>query len=132
MERIGVALVGAGRTVLKTASRRLCVISNTRRSGCGYDQHIEAYCAHGLLAAGNAHADTVQTLIGSGAVAAPILPGFAERYRDAYRAQIDHFAEVLHGRAEPQVGYADGVAALVLAEACAASLRSAASVHLQE
>ena len=42
---------------------------------------------------------------------------------DAYRDQIGHFADVLHGRAEPLIGYADGVTALVLAEACGWSAR---------
>ena len=66
----------------------------------------------------------------AGADAAPIHPGFAARYQGAYRAQLDHFAEVLHGRAKPAVGYADGVAALVLAEACQQSVRSGAPVFL--
>jgi myo-inositol 2-dehydrogenase/D-chiro-inositol 1-dehydrogenase len=61
----------------------------------------------------------VHTLTDAGSTGAPIMPAFAERYRDAYRAQIDHFAEVVHGRAEPFTSYADGVAALTLAEACA-------------
>lgn len=122
--------VDTARTVLKTASGRLCVISNTRRSGCGYDQRIEAYCARGRIAAGNTRLDTVQVLAEVGATAAPIHPDFPARYRDAYRAQIDHFADVLHGHAEPQVGYADGIASLVLAEACEASMRSGAAIHL--
>jgi myo-inositol 2-dehydrogenase/D-chiro-inositol 1-dehydrogenase len=122
--------VDTARTVLKTASGKLCVISNTRRSGYGYDQRIEAFGSSGMLNAANSHRDTVQTLTESGATAAPIHPGFAERYRDAYRHQIDHFADVVHGRAEPMVGYADGVAALVLAEACEASMRSGNVIHL--
>src|SRR5690606_35103819 len=35
--------VDTARTVLRTASGKLCVISNTRRSGYGYDQRVEAY-----------------------------------------------------------------------------------------
>ena len=120
--------VDTARTVLKTASGKLCVISNTRRSGYGYDQRIEAFGSHGMLNAGNAQADTVHTLTEAGMASAPILPGFAARYRDAYRDQIHHFADVVHGRAEPQVTYADGVAALRLAEACEASVRSGAVV----
>ena len=122
--------VDTARTVLKTASGRLCVISNTRRSGYGYDQRIEAFCSAGMINAGNAQPDTVQTLTETGVSGAPIHPGFAERYRSAYRDQIHHFADVVHGRAEPLVGYADGVAALVLAEACEASMRSGTTIRL--
>jgi len=111
--------VDTARCVLKTAGGRLCVISNTRRSGYGYDQRIEAFGSTGMICAGNVARDTVHTLTDAGSSGAPIMPAFAERYRDAYRAQIDHFAEVVHGRATPCTDYADGVAALVLAEACA-------------
>src|SRR5687768_6348739 len=109
--------VDTARTVLKTASGKLCVISNTRRSGYGYDQRIEAFGSHGMLNAGNAQADTERTLTEAGMASAPILPDFAARYREAYRDQIHHFADIVHGHAEPQVSYADGVAALRLAEA---------------
>ena len=43
---------------------------------------------------------------------------------------LDHFASVLRGQAQPQVGYDDGIAALVLAEACQQSVRSGAPVFL--
>jgi myo-inositol 2-dehydrogenase/D-chiro-inositol 1-dehydrogenase len=115
--------VDTARCVLKTASGRLCVISNTRRSGYGYDQRIEAFGALGMIRAGNVTCDTAHTLTENGTGGAPIMPAFAQRYRDAYRDQIGHFADVVHGRAEPLIGYADGVAALVLAEACGWSAR---------
>ena len=121
--------VDTARTVLRTASGRLCVISNTRRSGYGYDQRIEAFGSAGMATAGNTAPDTLLTLTEAGVTGTPIHPGFATRYAHAYRAQIEHFAEVLHGRAQPQVGYADGVAALVLAEACDRSLRSGTAVQ---
>ena len=114
--------VDTARTVLKTASGRLCVISNTRRSGYGYDQRIEAFGSAGMLCAGNVANDTVHVMTEAGDTAAPIRPAFAERYADAYRAEIEHFADVVHGRAQPQSGYADGIAALALAEACAWSV----------
>ena len=122
--------VDTARTLLRTASGKLCVIANTRRSGYGYDQRIEAYGAAGMASAGNVHVDTTVASTDAGAVAAPIHPGFATRYQGAYRAQLEHFADVLHGRATPSVGYADGVAALVLAEACQQSVREGAPVHL--
>jgi myo-inositol 2-dehydrogenase/D-chiro-inositol 1-dehydrogenase len=115
--------------VLRTASGRLCVISNTRRSGYGYDQRIEAFGSTGMVTAGNVAPDTLQVLTEAGVTGTPIHPGFATRYAHAYRAQIEHFADVLHGKARPLVGYADGVAALVLAEACDRSLRSGTAVQ---
>jgi len=121
--------VDTARTVLKTATGRLCVISNTRRSGYGYDQRIEAFGSTGMLAAGNVADDTVHMLTEAGALSAPIRPGFATRYAAAYRAQLDHYAEVAHGRAPSSVDYADGLAALALAEACGASARSGKAIR---
>ena len=123
--------VDTARTVLKTASGRLCVISNTRRSGYGYDQRIEAYGSRGMVTAGNVHQDTVQSLSEAGATAAPIEMGFLQRYAGAYKAEMDHFAEVAHGRETSRVGYAEGLAALVLAEACDQSVRSGEPVLLR-
>ena len=106
------------------------MISNTRRSGYGYDQRIEAYCSGGLLCAGNPALDSVQRLDAQGSHGAPIHPGFAARYTEAYRAQIHHFADVLLGDAKAAIGYDDGVSALVLAEACGASMRSGQAITL--
>ncbi len=121
--------VDTARTVLKTASGRLCVISNTRRSGYGYDQRIEAFGSAGMLCAGNVADDTVHTLTEAGALSAPIRPGFATRYAAAYRAQLDHYAEVAQGRVPSSVGYSDGLAALALAEACGESARSGKAIR---
>lgn len=122
--------VDTARTLLRTPSGRLCVISNTRRSGYGYDQRIEACGSAGMVAAGNVAADTVVVLDGQGAHGAPIQADFPLRYGQAYRLQLDHFVQVLRGEAAAQVGYADGIAALVLADACQQSVRSGAPVSL--
>lgn len=122
--------VDTARCVLKTASGKLCVISNTRRSGYGYDQRIEAFGSTGMICAGNEPGNTVHTLTEEGDVGAPIKPAFPDRYADAYRAEIRHFADVMQGRAVPQTGYADGIAALVLAEACTWSAQHGEVVKL--
>lgn len=112
------------RTLLKTASGRLCVISNTRRSGYGYDQRIEAFGSRGMACAQNVIDDTTRTFTPDGVTGARIKPDFGTRYQQAYKAEVDHFAAVLQGQATPTAGYEDGIAALVLAEACDASVRS--------
>ena len=124
--------VDTARTVLRTASGKLCVISNTRRSGYGYDQRVEAYGSSGMAVAGNVSRDTVHSLDEAGAMAAPIAYAFPQRYAESYRAQIAHFAEVAHGRAQPRTHYADGIAALELAEACQRSVREGRAIRLQE
>jgi myo-inositol 2-dehydrogenase/D-chiro-inositol 1-dehydrogenase len=121
--------IDTARTVLKTASGKLCVISNSRRSGFGYDQRIEAYASRGMLRADNVVESTVQVWTEAGAAADRFRNFFLDRYADAYRHEMDHFVEILDG-AKPQIGYDDGVAALALAEAAAQSLRDGQPVAL--
>ena len=115
--------VDTARTVLKAASGKLCVISNTRRSGYGYDQRIEAYASAGMVRADNVLESTVQVFGENGASADRLQNFFLDRYAEAYRREMDHFADILDG-ATPQVGYADGVAALALAEAATLSAKT--------
>src|SRR3546814_7706001 len=117
------------RTVLTTASGRLCVISNCRRSGFGYDQRVEAYASAGMVRADNVVESTVQFWSESGAAADRFRNFFLDRYAEAYRREMDHFADILDG-AVPMVGYEDGVAALELAEAAARSLAQGQPVAL--
>lgn len=122
--------IDTARTVLKTASGRLCVIANSRRSGFGYDQRIEAYGSAGMVRAGNALESTVEVWSEAGAAADRFQNFFLERYRDAYRQEMAHFADILAGRAQSSVGYADGLAALALAEAAGDSHRTGKPVKL--
>ncbi|HYE46632.1 MAG TPA: inositol 2-dehydrogenase [Caulobacter sp.] len=121
--------VDTAKILLKTASGRICMISNSRRSGYGYDQRIEAFGSGGMLRAGNVTESTVQVWTEAGAAAAPFQNFFLDRYAAAYRLEMEHFAEVIGGAA-PRIGYADGVAALVLAEAAGESARTGAVVSL--
>lgn len=120
--------VDTARTVLKTASGRICVISNSRRSGFGYDQRIEAYASGGMVRADNVTESTVQVWSENGAAADRFQNFFLDRYAEAYRREMDHFADMLDG-ADASVGYADGVNALALAEAAAESVRTGAPVR---
>ena len=115
--------VDTARTLLRTASGKLCVISNSRRSGFGYDQRIEAYASAGMVRADNVTESTVQVWGEGGAAADRFQNFFLDRYAEAYRREMEHFADILDG-ASPSVGYVDGVAALALAEAAAESART--------
>jgi myo-inositol 2-dehydrogenase/D-chiro-inositol 1-dehydrogenase len=108
--------------VMRTAAGTLCVIDNSRRAVYGYDQRIEAFGEKGMIAAGNP-APTTLTRATAGGVLSDKPPWFfLERYAEAYRAELDHFLDVLDGRASPLIDGRDGRAALVLADAAARSL----------
>jgi myo-inositol 2-dehydrogenase / D-chiro-inositol 1-dehydrogenase len=122
--------VDTAKVLLRTRTGRMCVISNTRRSGYGYDQRVEAYGSKGKLAAGNMTETTVEAWTEAGAAADRFENFFLTRYAAAYAAEADHFADILAGKARPLVGIADGVAALELAVAAAESARTGQPVKL--
>ncbi len=121
--------IDTARTLLKTASGRLCVIANSRRSGFGYDQRIEAYASSGMVRAGNVMETTLHVFGEAGAASDRLQNFFLDRYAEAYRREMNHFADMLAGAA-PRVGYADGVAALALAEAAAESVKTGRAIAL--
>jgi myo-inositol 2-dehydrogenase / D-chiro-inositol 1-dehydrogenase len=122
--------IDTAKTLLKTRSGKLCVISNSRRSGYGYDQRIEAYGSRGLVRADNALRSSVSVWMESGMASDTLQNFFLDRYAEAYRLELAHFAEILSGRARAAVGYVDAVAALALAEAAGESVRSGSPVRL--
>jgi myo-inositol 2-dehydrogenase/D-chiro-inositol 1-dehydrogenase len=122
--------IDTAKTILRTPSGKLCVISNSRRSGYGYDQRIEAFGSQGALRAANVVETTVETWTEAGAQADQFQNFFLDRYADAYRMEIAHFADMLARGATPQIGYADGVAALKLATAAQASLQQGKPVSM--
>ncbi|HJS13176.1 inositol 2-dehydrogenase [Sphingopyxis sp.] len=117
------------KTILRTASGRLCMISSSRRSGYGYDQRIEAFGSKGMIRAQNQLETTVETWGEDGAAADRFQNFFLDRYAVAYAREAEHFADILDG-ARPLIGYLDGVAALTLAEAAAQSARTGERVTL--
>lgn len=122
--------IDTARTTLRTASGRICTISNSRRSGYGYDQRIEAYGEKGLLKADNVLETTVSHWGERGAELDALQNFFLDRYADAYRREMDHFAAVVAGETAPMVGFDDAVRALRLAEAAAESVATGRPVHI--
>lgn len=115
---------------LKTASGRLCQISNSRRAAYGYDQRIELHGSTGLLRAGNLTATAVEYADGAGFRTDPALPFFLERYADAYRAELDAFAVAVRTGVAPKPDGEDGLRALVLADAATESARTGQGVRV--
>jgi myo-inositol 2-dehydrogenase/D-chiro-inositol 1-dehydrogenase len=122
--------VDTARALLRTETGRLCVISNTRRSGYGYDQRIEAYGSAGTARADNVLMSTVTTCTERGSAGDALQNFFLDRYAQAYRREMSHFVEIMRDGATPVAGYRDGVAALVLAEAAALSVKRNAPISV--
>jgi myo-inositol 2-dehydrogenase/D-chiro-inositol 1-dehydrogenase len=102
---------------LRTASGRLCQISNSRRATYGYDQRIEAHGAAGMLRSGNVFPTTVQLADAQGFRSNPVLPFFLDRYAAAYRAELSAFIDAISEGVAIQPNGEDGLRALLLADA---------------
>jgi myo-inositol 2-dehydrogenase/D-chiro-inositol 1-dehydrogenase len=123
----------AAMVLLRAASGALVHVNNSRRASYGYDQRVEAFGALGMLQAGNQRATTVEAWTGAGTETKDVvLNFFIQRYRAAYEAEIDHFVTCLAERTTPIASFADGLAALVLADAALQSARTGQVVRLTQ
>jgi myo-inositol 2-dehydrogenase / D-chiro-inositol 1-dehydrogenase len=109
--------VDTAAVLLKTASGKICQISNSRRATYGYDQRIEVHGSKGLLTAGNVHETTVKFASKSGISADPVQNFFLERYEVAYRNEMTAFIDAVLNKKAPNPSGHDGLQALILADA---------------
>ncbi len=108
---------------LKTASGKICQISNSRRATYGYDQRIEVHGSTGMLRADNMLENTVELSNANGMCKAATQPFFLERYAAAYRAEMEHFVAALISGAQMTPTGEDGLRAQTLADAADAAAR---------
>jgi myo-inositol 2-dehydrogenase/D-chiro-inositol 1-dehydrogenase len=117
--------------LLETAGGAMCQITNSRRCSYGYDQRIEVFGATGMLRADNETATRVEHASSAGFRREPALPFFLERYRQAYRLEMDDFVRALEGNPTFLANGEDGLRALVLADAAEHSRHSGSLVRLR-
>ena len=122
--------VDTARTVLRFRSGRLCAVTNSRRSGYGYDQRVEAFGSAGMAMIGNPPVSTLEAWTERGGATSPIYDSFQSRYAASYRAELDHFTDVLEEGREPVTGFDAALRALALAEAAALSAASGKLVRM--
>ncbi len=102
---------------LKTASGKICQISNSRRASYGYDQRIEVHGSKGLLRAENQLQNTVELANEAGFKRAATEPFFLERYAAAYRAEMTYFVDMIASGGVMTPSGEDGLKAQILADA---------------
>jgi myo-inositol 2-dehydrogenase/D-chiro-inositol 1-dehydrogenase len=118
--------------ILRTATGKQAIITNTRRATYGYDQRIEVLGSKGMVYAKNQGESRVVVADKAGFHAAPLLNFFMTRYIAAYANEIAAFvAAVKDGKATPTTTL-DGLMALALAEAALKSVAEARAVRLAE
>ena len=116
---------------LKTASGRIALISNSRRAAYGYDQRLEVHGSKGMVSAGNRRDTTVTVAGAEGYRSEPLLDFFMQRYRDAYRRELEAFVDALASGSPMAPDGEDGLMALEIAVAAKRSAREHRVLRLQ-
>ncbi|SOH92848.1 myo-inositol 2-dehydrogenase / D-chiro-inositol 1-dehydrogenase [Monaibacterium marinum] len=108
---------------LKTASGRICQISNSRRATYGYDQRVEVHGSKGMIRAHNELENNVELATTDGFTHAPTKNFFLERYAAAYLAEMNHFMQAVTAGTAPKPDGMDGLKAQYLADLATESSR---------
>lgn len=118
--------------LLKTATGKQAVISNSRRATYGYDQRIEVHGAKGAVSAENQRPVSIEVATAAGYTRPPLHDFFMTRYTEAYAAEIAAFIAALAVKSGPTPSGEDGLIALALADACLKSVAEGRVVKLSE
>ncbi len=129
--------VGAGRglegaiVTLRMANGVVATIDNHLRSAYGYDQRTEVFGSGGAVSIQNQTPYNATISDRRGVHAALPLHFFAERYNDAYLAELVAFTRCLSEGTEPPVTGEDGRRAVAAALAAVRSLASGKPVAVR-
>ena len=118
--------------MLKTASGKQAMISNSRRATYGYDQRIEVHGSKGVVSAENQRSVSIELANGSGYTRPPLHDFFMTRYTEAYAAEIAAFVDAVGAKKAAAPSGEDGLLALALAEAALKSVKEGRMVKVSE
>lgn len=118
--------------MLKTASGRQAMISNSRRASYGYDQRIEVHGSEGAVSAENQRPVSIEVATGLGYTRPPLHDFFMTRYTEAYAAEIAAFIAAVSGKGAASPSGEDGLIALALADAALKSVAEGRVVKMTE
>jgi myo-inositol 2-dehydrogenase/D-chiro-inositol 1-dehydrogenase len=102
---------------LRFANGALGVIDNCRMAGYGYECSTEVVGSKATVRIGS-HRRLHTEWLTAGRLEVDWVSDFIERYPQAYRLELEHFADAIRDDVPPLVSGDDGVRALALAEAC--------------
>ncbi len=118
--------------MLKTATGKMALISNSRRATYGYDQRIEVHGSNGVVSAENQRPVSIEIASSLGYTRPPLHDFFMTRYTEAYAAEIAAFIAAVGGKAKAAPSGEDGLIALALAEAALKSVAEGRTVKMSE
>ncbi|XP_054012404.1 uncharacterized oxidoreductase YrbE-like [Hylaeus anthracinus] len=114
-------------------SGTLGMVDVSRTSCYGYDQRLEVYGQKGMITVDNERPNpSLTTQYGlQGATQNPIWYSFPSRYMHGYRNELNHFIDVVNGKAQMNVLPKETLAVSKVASACAESARTGKMVEIK-
>ena len=116
---------------VRFANGFLASLEGSRNSQYGYDVRTEIVCSEGALFVGSLQDSPVQQL-GPKGISIDTIPGFLERFAQAYLNEMECFVQDVLAKKKSSVGVEDGVAALELCIAANVSLATNRPVTIPE
>jgi scyllo-inositol 2-dehydrogenase (NAD+) len=116
---------------LRFATGALGNVEVSRNAFYGYDIRTEVLGSDGAVTIG-VHQHTPVTLLTRSGAQYDVIPYLMERFGDAYRAQMQHFADCVRTGQSPSVGGVDALAALEIGIAATRAYQTSRVVALDE
>ena len=111
--------------VMRSKSGVLCHINNSRRAVYGYDQRVEIFGSKGMVISDNQTPSSLQKFTNKITKAQePIHYFFIERYKEAYKIQLQVFIDNILNNKPPAANFDDGRNALIVANGALESYQS--------
>ena len=118
--------------ILTYTDGTMAVIDNSREAAYGYDQRLEVFGSEGMVQGNNNLYDNHKLYNKHGVYGALPLHFFLERYAEAYKIEMQGFADALTGSTDIPVGGEDGLLSLKIGLAAKKSLEENRPVPLEE
>lgn len=124
--------VDTAQVVIRLESGALCLIDNARRAAYGYDDRIEVFGTGGLLESSRVTEGHVMRILDDGIRHEGLPKDPMIRMADSYAASIAAFVDFAAGLRDDVPRVADGLEALILAEAATRSWKEKRFVSVVE
>ncbi len=109
-----------------------CIITNSRHCSFGYDQRVELFGSKGMLISGNKKQNETELHTKSNTYQQkPLLNFFIDRYKEAYKIQLDDLFRMIKKKTKPLASFEDGRRALILANAAYKSLKNKKNIKIK-
>ena len=111
--------------VMKSKKGVHCVITNSRHCSFGYDQRVEIFGSKGMIISDNKREfETKLYNKTSTNMKNPLMYFFIERYKEAYKLQLDDLAKLVKQNKKPLADFEDGRKSLMLANCAIRSTKT--------